>query len=81
MWEFTEQVECPHCGDEGYETISFNDDEADQSGIDSSLIETTCSECSKTFYFTARLQFEVEIMDLFEKKPRPKKPPTAGGEK
>lgn len=68
--ELSTDVECPHCGESSHEHIEFNIGAGDREGINSSLIEQICWECDKTFWFKARVNFEVEIYEDWKKKPK-----------
>lgn len=73
MWELLCDVECPHCGHENdHTTVAFNMDESDQCGCNSHLMEQVCFECDKSFFFDAYVSFDVDVNNIWKKKP-PKK--------
>jgi len=63
-------IECPHCGHESLQHFEFNMEAGDRSGVDSGLQEVDCWECDKKFYFKAFCAFELELTDIFKKKPK-----------
>jgi DNA-directed RNA polymerase subunit RPC12/RpoP len=71
--ELTTYVECPHCGYECHEHVEFNTEEGSREGINSGLKEGECAECDKKFWFTAYCELNVEVNDIFSKKPKAKK--------
>lgn len=74
MWEFHCEIECAHCGNETTEHFAFNPDEADQSGMLSSVQKIDCWECDKTFYANCYVGFDVRINHSAKKDFSKKKP-------
>lgn len=70
MEEFSLDVECPHCGAESTQHIDFDFRESDQSGCDSGIRQRDCYECDKKYWVSARVNFEVEISEIYAKKPK-----------
>ena len=72
MFEFRCETECPHCNGENQSTASFNEYEFSETGGNSGPCFESCCECGKDYWFTSYLSFEVEVNDVFKKKPKPK---------
>jgi hypothetical protein len=67
--EFHIEVQCAHCGADHFTSVQFDERCADTSGVDSNPTEAFCNECCKEFWFDARLNFEVEPMNIWKQKP------------
>jgi transposase-like protein len=67
------EIYCPHCEEETHVSANFDEGCADMSGVDSSVARWPCGNCGKEFWFDARLNFEVEPMNSWKKKPKERK--------
>lgn len=65
-------VECPHCGSDQNEQPEFNMLSADDLGVDSGHYKRRCYDCDKEFWFKARCNFDVEVLDVYKKQPKKK---------
>ncbi len=67
---YMHDIPCPHCNHEFGDTLEFDENEFDKEGALNTRFERDCPECGKKFWFDADVRFEVEVNDIYEKKPR-----------
>lgn len=76
--ELKVNVDCPFCGEGNIESAEFDTYQGDDQGVNSGEYKSYCMECDKDFYFTARVNFEVESESTSlskEKRNKKRKPP------
>lgn len=60
--EFTLQVECPHCDEETWESVEFDDSIwTPQGGGGYTTQKTQCHSCNKEYWFEASISIDVDF--------------------
>lgn len=67
--EFEVTADCPFCGHEQTIAVEFDENEFGTHGAQTSA-KDRCFECDKDFWFDASIRFDVEIDEIFKKKPK-----------
>lgn len=74
MWEFSVQVECPHCGVEDNQTATFDPDMLGDAGGSGHVDAGFCGDddCGKDFWFRADMSIDIDCYESWITKPEPK---------